>query len=78
MEYTKQVTVSEMMLMGGTRVMTGAGLALLLGERATPEQRRAVGWTLLVAGSVISIPVVFGIISARREKERLEGPRIAA
>jgi hypothetical protein len=56
----KQVTltVPELGLIAGTRAALGAGLALLLGERLNPEQRRAVGWTLLAVGIVTTIPLV--------------------
>ncbi|BAL27339.1 hypothetical protein AZKH_p0456 (plasmid) [Azoarcus sp. KH32C] len=34
-------------LIAGTRGMLGAGIGLLLADRLSAEQRRAVGWTLL-------------------------------
>ena len=63
----KQVTLTlpELGLIVGTRAAAGAGLALLLGDRLNPEQRRTVGWTLLAVGIVTTVPLlaqVFGKI----------------
>ncbi|MHB1215159.1 MAG: hypothetical protein ACYCY9_09250 [Thiobacillus sp.] len=52
------LTVPEIGLIVGTRAAAGAGLALLLGNRLNPDQRRAVGWTLLAVGIVTTIPLV--------------------
>ena len=56
----KQVTltVPELGLIAATRAALGAGLGLLLGDRLNPDQRRAVGWTLLAVGIVTTIPLV--------------------
>ena len=44
-----------------TRAMLGAGIALLLAERLTAEQRKAVGATLTVVGLVTTIPAVWAV-----------------
>jgi hypothetical protein len=51
------------MLIGGTRAALGAGLALLLGGRLGPEQRRAVGWTLFLVGAVTTIPLALNVLT---------------
>lgn len=53
-----KLTVPEIGLIAGTRVAAGAGLALLLSNRLNPDQRRAVGWTLLAVGIATTIPLV--------------------
>lgn len=53
-----KLTVPEIGLIAGTRAAAGAGLALLLSNRLNPEQRRAVGWTLLAVGLATTIPLV--------------------
>jgi hypothetical protein len=53
-----KLTVPEIGLIAGTRVAAGAGLALLLGNRLNPDQRRAVGWTLLAVGIATTIPLI--------------------
>lgn len=56
----KQITLSvpELGLIVGTRAAAGAGVALLLADRLNPEQRRAVGWTLLAVGIATTVPLV--------------------
>ena len=58
------LTVPELGLIAGTRIALGAGLALLLGDRLTPEQRRAVGWTLLAVGIVTTVPLVMEVLKS--------------
>lgn len=54
---TKMITLPELGLIAGTRAMAGAGIALLLADRLNPDQRRAVGWTLLAVGALTTIPL---------------------
>ncbi|MGT2489510.1 hypothetical protein ACU4GD_00455 [Cupriavidus basilensis] len=56
----KQVslTIPEIGLIAGTRAAGAAGLALLLSDRMNPEQRRAIGWTLLAVGVITTVPLV--------------------
>ncbi len=56
------LTIPEILLIGGTRAMIGAGLALLLGDRLSLEERRAVGWTLFAVGAVSTIPLALEIL----------------
>jgi zinc transporter ZupT len=56
------LTVPELGLIAGTRAALGAGLALLLGDRLSPEQRRAVGWTLLAVGIMTTGPLVAAVL----------------
>jgi hypothetical protein len=37
--------------------MLAAGVALLLAERLSADQRKAVGWTLFLVGALSSIPL---------------------
>jgi hypothetical protein len=48
------ITRPEIGLVAGTRVMLGAGVALLLADRLSEGQRKVVGWTLSLMGTVIS------------------------
>ncbi len=74
----KQVllTAPELGLIAGTRVALGAGLALLLSDQLTPEQRRAIGWTLLVVGIVTTVPVVAKVLkspaTSKPDKDEIE------
>ncbi len=72
----RSLTIPEIMLIGATRGMLGAGLALLLGDRLSTGQRRAVGWTLFAVGALTTIPLaldVFGKPSAGRLADKTNG-----
>jgi hypothetical protein len=56
------VTLPELAMIGGTRAALGAGAALLLADRLRPDQRRAVGWTLLAVGVISTIPLVAEVV----------------
>ena len=61
-----EITLPELALIAGTRGMLGAGAGLLLAERLNKDQRRAVGWTLLLVGALSTIPLAIDIFSKRR------------
>jgi hypothetical protein len=63
------VTIPELALIAGTRAAAGAGLGLLLADRFSPEQRRAIGWTLLAVGGLSTIPLAFEVMGGRRLHE---------
>jgi EamA domain-containing membrane protein RarD len=44
--------------------MLGAGIALLLAEKLTAEQRQAIGWTLFAVGVLTTIPLILQVFSA--------------
>ena len=50
----------------GTRGALGAGLGLLLADRLSAEQRRAVGWTLFLVGALSTIPLAFEVLGSGR------------
>jgi hypothetical protein len=58
-----EVTVPQIGLIAGTRAMLGAGIALLLSEKLSGEQRRAIGWTLVAVGALTTIPLVLQLFS---------------
>lgn len=57
----------EVALVAGTRVMLGAGLALLLGERLTSEQKQAAGWALFLVGALTTIPLAVEVWGRSRK-----------
>jgi hypothetical protein len=61
-----RISIPELGLVAGTRAALGAGLGLLLADRLTMEQRRAVGWTLLLVGAVTTIPLAFEVLEGGR------------
>jgi hypothetical protein len=62
---TVRLTLPEIALLAGTRAALGAGVGLLLSERLEPEQRQAVGWTLLLVGLLTTIPLAFDVLDKR-------------
>ncbi len=56
----RKLTLIEIVLIAGTRVMLGAGLGLLLSTRLTDEQRRRVGRTLALIGGLTHYPTRHG------------------
>ena len=61
-----ELTLPEIALIGGTRGMLGAGVALLLADKLGRSQRRAIGWTLFLVGAVSTIPLAMNVFSKRR------------
>jgi hypothetical protein len=59
----RSLTIPEILLIGGTRAMLGAGLALLLVDRLNPDERRAIGWTLFLVGAISTAPLAASVLS---------------
>jgi len=57
-------------LIGATRGMLGAGIALLVAGRMTPEQRARVGRILFGIGVASTIPLVATVIRHRHAPTR--------
>ena len=62
----RKVTLSEIMLIAGTRVALGVGIGLLLSGRLSKDQRMAAGLALAVFGSVTTIPLALGVLGKKR------------
>ena len=60
-----ELSLPEVALIAGTRGMLGAGAALLLADKLNEDQRRAIGWTLLLVGAVSTIPLAIEVFSNR-------------
>ncbi len=56
------LTIPEVGLIAGTRGMLGAGIGLLVADRMSEEQRRAVGLTLLLVGAITTVPLLMEVI----------------
>jgi hypothetical protein len=57
-----RLTLPELGLIAGTRGALGFGLGLLLAGRWPEEQRRAVGWTLLLVGLISTVPLAVEVL----------------
>jgi hypothetical protein len=63
---TVALTLPELALIAGTRGMLGAGVALLLADCVTIDQRKAIGWTLFGIGALSTIPLALEVLGKRR------------
>jgi hypothetical protein len=59
------VTLPELALVAGTRVVLGAGLGLLLAGSLSHGQRWTVGWTLVAIGALTTIPLAVEVLGKR-------------
>jgi hypothetical protein len=60
-----ELTLPELALVAATRGMLGAGVALLVADKLSPETRRAVGRTLFLIGLVSSLPLALLVLGRR-------------
>jgi hypothetical protein len=63
-----RLTIPELALIAGTRGALGAGIALLLADRLSPEKRKAVGWTLFAVGALTTVPLLAEVLGKLREE----------
>jgi cyanate permease len=61
-----KLTVADIILIAGTRVVLGAGIGLLLSSRLNNDQRKAAGLALALVGVLTTIPLAFGVIGRQR------------
>jgi uncharacterized membrane protein YfcA len=73
-----RITFPELGLVAGTRAAAGIGIGLLLADRLSPEQRKAVGWTLLAVGALTTIPLALEIFGHSRSIKEPEGQQETA
>jgi hypothetical protein len=62
----RHLTIPEIVLIAGTRVVLGLGLGLLFADRLTGDQRRAVGWALFAVGALSTIPLAAEVLGRGR------------
>jgi hypothetical protein len=60
---TTELTLADIGLIASTRGMLGAGLGLLISGKLGNEQRRAVGWTLVIVGIVTTVPLLLNVLA---------------
>ena len=61
----RTLTLPEIALIGGTRAALGAGLALLLGQKLSRDQRKGAGWALLAVGALTTVPLVVNLLGKK-------------
>ncbi|RII25306.1 MAG: hypothetical protein CXR31_13995 [Geobacter sp.] len=60
-----RLTLPELALIAGTRGALGAGVALLVADRFSKEQRRSIGWTLFLVGAISTVPLAMEVFGKR-------------
>ncbi|HTU17798.1 MAG TPA: hypothetical protein VMG10_07005 [Gemmataceae bacterium] len=72
------LTLPELALIAGTRAVAGAGIGLLLANRLSESQRRAVGWTLLLVGAISTVPLALEVFGKRQALPPVSTDQIGA
>jgi hypothetical protein len=57
--------LSDIALIGGTRVALGAGIGLLLGRKLDENVRRGAGWALFAVGLISTVPLFLNVLANR-------------
>lgn len=65
----RTLTLPEILLIAGTRVVLGIGIGLLLSSRLNPDQRKAAGIALAVVGGATTIPLAMAVIGKTATRE---------
>jgi hypothetical protein len=60
-----RLSMPELALIAGTRGALGAGIALLLADRLTSEQRKAAGTALALVGIISTVPLLVEVLANR-------------
>jgi hypothetical protein len=58
----RKLTIADILLIAGTRVVLGAGIGLLISTRLNNDQRKAAGVALALVGGLTTIPLALGVI----------------
>ena len=73
----KRLSVTDLILIAGTRVALGVGIGLLLADRLNKDQRRAAGLALLGVGAATTIPLAIGVIGKKGDVANINLKRAA-
>jgi hypothetical protein len=63
---TTSLALPVIALIGATRGMLGAGIALLIADRLDPERRMKIGRILFAIGAASTIPLAATVLRSRR------------
>jgi hypothetical protein len=57
----RNLTIPEIIMIGGTRVALGAGIGLILAGKLDDSKRKGAGWALLAVGVLTTIPLALSV-----------------
>jgi hypothetical protein len=60
------LTLPEIMLIAGTRVIGGVGIGLLIADLLREDKRKKIGWRLFLVGAITTIPLAIDVFSKRK------------
>ena len=61
-----KLSIPELAFVAATRGMAGVGIGLLLADCLGVQQRKRVGWALLVVGALTTVPIAREVFLRRR------------
>jgi len=67
----RKLTITDILLIGGTRIALGVGIGLLLSRRLNNDQRKAAGVALALVGGLTTIPLAIGVIARQSDGKYL-------
>ena len=73
----RRLSVTDVILIAGTRVALGIGIGLLISDRFNRDQRRAAGLALVGVGADTTIPLAIRVIGKHGDFESLDLKRAA-
>ena len=63
-----KLSMAEIALIAGTRMLLGAGIGLLVSTRMNNDQRKAAGFSLALFGGLTTIPLIMEVLSHKTER----------
>jgi uncharacterized membrane protein YfcA len=69
----RSIYLPELVLIGATRGMLGAGIGMLLADRIGQNHRKIIGGVLLIAGALSTIPLALRVFRRDRIQKREKG-----
>jgi len=63
---TSALTIPEIGIIAGTRLVCGAGVALLLADKLDTKRRKKLGWARFLIGVISTIPLAIDVFSKRK------------
>jgi hypothetical protein len=72
----RTITIPELMLVAGSRVVLGTGIGLLLAGKLGEQSRKSAGTALLTVGALTTIPLAVLFFKSSATKEKLPTERL--
>ena len=67
----RTLTIPDIMLIAGTRIVLGVGIGLLLADKLNEGNRKGAGWALMAVGVLTTIPLVMNVLGKCSVSERI-------